>query len=122
MPGVRHTRSSACKIGSTRIRHHGFTEHSGIPCATVLTVSFVLSPETGFVVSVPSATRKRCRRVGISVGKDHTTSPSASAAFVRRTASVHRVPCPTFVTIAKRPSWSGGTREQVPVICPSSQQ
>src|ERR1700730_6562824 len=49
--------------------------------------------------------------------QDHTTSPSASAPFVcvfrpktqlRRCCRVHRIPCPTFVTIAKRPSvWDG---------------
>ena len=34
-----------------------------------------------------------------------TTSPSARHAFVLRTTSVHRIPRPTFVTTAKRPSW-----------------
>jgi hypothetical protein len=37
--------------------------------------------------------------------QDHTTSPSAfENAFVFRIESVHRIPHPTFVTIAKRPS------------------
>src|SRR5260370_13758749 len=36
--------------------------------------------------------------------QDHTTSPSASARFVKRAARVHRIPRPTSVTIAKRPS------------------
>src|SRR5882724_6612198 len=36
--------------------------------------------------------------------QDHTTSPSASARFVKRAACVHRIPLPTSVTIAKRPS------------------
>jgi hypothetical protein len=31
--------------------------------------------------------------------------PSASAALVSRSFRVHRSPRPTFVTIAKRPSW-----------------
>jgi hypothetical protein len=40
--------------------------------------------------------------------QDHTTSPSASQAhLVKSAARVHRIPCPTFVTIAKRPSVSG---------------
>ncbi len=38
--------------------------------------------------------------------RDNTTSPSASSAFVFRTRYVHRIPPPTFVTIAKRPSSS----------------
>jgi hypothetical protein len=37
--------------------------------------------------------------------QDHTTSPSASARFVKRTVCVHRILPPTFVTIAKRPFW-----------------
>jgi hypothetical protein len=37
--------------------------------------------------------------------QDHTTSPSASASPVLRRYSVHRIPHPTFVTIAIRPSY-----------------
>jgi hypothetical protein len=40
--------------------------------------------------------------------QDHTTSPSARSAFVFCAARVHRIPHPTFVTIAKRPSDRGG--------------
>jgi hypothetical protein len=36
--------------------------------------------------------------------RDHAASPSAFGAFVFCTARVHRIPHPTFVTIAKRPS------------------
>jgi hypothetical protein len=41
--------------------------------------------------------------------QDHTTSPSAEAPLVLRRNRVHRIPHPTFVTIAKRPSYRGGT-------------
>jgi hypothetical protein len=37
--------------------------------------------------------------------QDHTTSPSAPAPIVSRHYRVHRIPHPTFVTIAKRPSF-----------------
>jgi hypothetical protein len=37
------------------------SETSGIPRAMVLTVSFVLAPETGLVVSVVSVMRLHCR-------------------------------------------------------------
>ncbi len=40
--------------------------------------------------------------------QDHTTSPSALAPFVKGALYVHRIPCPTFVTIAKRPSMGTG--------------
>jgi hypothetical protein len=39
--------------------------------------------------------------------QNHTTSPSASSAFVFRTRSVHRIPHPTFVTIGQTPLLSG---------------
>ena len=40
--------------------------------------------------------------------QDHTTSPSASAPFVNQRCRVHLIPCPTSVTIAKRPSSGPG--------------
>jgi len=40
--------------------------------------------------------------------QNHTTSPSASRAFVFCAARVHRIPHPTSVTIAKRPSCGTG--------------
>jgi hypothetical protein len=52
--------------------------------------------------------------------QDHTASPSAGAA--RSSAAlprVHRIPHPTFVTIAKRPSCEAGRRDSVMVICPT---
>src|ERR1700736_26426 len=40
--------------------------------------------------------------------QDHTTSPSASRAIVESATRVHRIPRPTSVTIAKRPSYGTG--------------
>jgi hypothetical protein len=37
-------------------------------------------------------------------GEDHTALPSALASLVLRYPHVHRIPRPTFMTIAKRPS------------------
>jgi hypothetical protein len=54
----------------------------------VLTVSFVLSLVTGLVA---------------------TTSPSALMPFVKGTIGVHRIPFPTSVTIASRPSFGNET-------------
>ena len=52
----------------------------------------------------------RCESIGTGLAsasrrQDHTTSPSACHALVWRITGVHRIPHPTFVTIAKRPSW-----------------
>src|ERR1700737_1963493 len=77
----------------------------------VLTVSFVLSPVIGLVchrrwqiiANLTPASRRQ----------DHTTSPSAAAPFVCVSRAEDPIapmlprpphPCPTFVTIAKRPS------------------
>jgi hypothetical protein len=49
--------------------------------------------------------RKHCRNLMPASGhQDHTTSPSASAPLVSLRRRVHRIPHPTFVTTAKRPS------------------
>jgi hypothetical protein len=42
-----HPQPRAQRVESTRVSHHRFTGTPGIPCAMVLTVSFVLSPVTG---------------------------------------------------------------------------
>src|ERR1700746_567669 len=52
-----------------------------------------------------------------SGGQDHTISPSARALVVLRKdcaqiTRVHRIPLPTSVTIAKRPSCGGGTAKE----------
>src|SRR6202035_5421879 len=54
--------------------------------------------------------------------QDHTTSPSASATFVSRALSVHRIPAPRIVTIGRNvPLQRGGMREKVVLICPTWQ-
>ena len=52
--------------------------------------------------------------------QDHTTSPSASVPHVCRHVSVHRSP-PHVRDVRDRPSCRGGTREKLPVICPTVQ-
>jgi hypothetical protein len=42
--------------------------------------------------------------------QDHTTSPSTSRAVRQKRIGVHRIPHPTSVTIAKRPSFGTGQR------------
>jgi hypothetical protein len=61
MPGAGRTHGPPAtkKAGGS---HHRFSRTSGIPCAMVLTVSFVLSPGTGFLAPVISAMRKHRRK------------------------------------------------------------
>jgi hypothetical protein len=69
----------------------------------VLTVSFVLAPETGFVASVISAMREHYRRISASGYQAHTTSPSASMRVVFAQHCVHRIP-PNVRDDGQRPS------------------
>src|SRR5436305_9545885 len=101
----------------------------------VLTGYFVISPVIGLCCHRHLANMAGPRPVGptsppqnltpASRRQDHTTSPSAATSFVcapvhrsrvgprpamtiaRRRCRVHRIPCPTSVTIAKRPSRVG---------------
>jgi hypothetical protein len=85
----------------------------------VLTVSFVLSPVTGLYCHRRSQIIT-CE-LDTSVGAPGPHDFSVRASNVRLTRyHVHRIPHPTFVTIAKRPLWVR-TRESVELICPTAQ-
>jgi hypothetical protein len=56
----------------------------------VLTVSFVISPVIGLGCHRRFASAQNLTPA--SRRQDHTTSPSASARFVKRAISVHRIP------------------------------
>ena len=138
MPGARSARSLACSVKNTRVSHHGhtgFTRHSP---RNGFTAYFVLSPVTGLVCHRRQRNTE-CQKPGradmpsvnltpASGRQDHTTSPSALAPFVSApltahgkpalppgfapdAARVHRIPRPTSVTIAKRPSEGARRRE-----------
>jgi hypothetical protein len=109
------------KVESTQVSHHGHTgntRHSprngfngflrALPGEPGL-----LSPSAAQRVSVVAVLTPASGR------QDHTTSPSASSALVLSRQSVHRIPHPTLVTIAKRPSCGHETRGLVEMICPT---
>jgi hypothetical protein len=52
---LRRTRGLVCKEESTRVSHHRFAETIRHSLRDGFTVSFVLAPETGLVVSVAGA-------------------------------------------------------------------
>src|SRR5690242_6471380 len=73
----------------------------------------------GLIASVPPGSRRVGHKADIAMTRglisasgdqDHTTSPSALVALVLRATCVHRIPLPTSVTIAKRPSCGAGCR------------
>ena len=89
--------------GTGYIRHsprNGFTAYS------------VLSPGTG--LSCPRRPRDEPATLTPASGRqDHTPSPFASVSLVSRHCHVHRIPLPTSVTIAIRPSCGGGTAGRI---------
>ena len=110
-PGAWCTRSLVCKSKKhTSKSPQVHRKRPGLPCAMVLTVSFVLAPETGlcclrFLVRCASIVTT----ISASGYQAHTTSPSTELArSSSRATGVHRIPRSTFVTIAIRPSWRGG--------------
>jgi hypothetical protein len=122
MPGGKRTRSLACK--SKKARKQVTTvapDHPAFPHANGFNGLFRARPGDRALLSPSPATMpaRRSRRptspiiaslISASGYQAHTTSPSACCAFVWRTSSVHRIPHPTFVTIAKRPSCEAGRR------------
>jgi hypothetical protein len=122
MPGARRTRGLVCKMKNTRVSHHRYAETSGIPCAMVLTVSFVLFSVTGLFCHRHSCNAARIitSLMPASGHQDHTTSPSASARLVFARRRVHRIPHPTFVTIAKRPSAGRDARSSEGDLAPNA--
>ena len=114
MPGARCARSRAWCVVNTRVSHHGHTGTPGIPRAMVLTVSFVLSPVTGLVCH--RRQRSCLRQLDTSVGASgpHDFAVRESAVRLRH-CHVHRIPPPTSVTIAKRPSEEAGPNRNIPV-------
>ncbi len=106
-PGARCTRSLAWCVENTRVSHHRFTGTPGLPCAMVLTVSFVISPVTG--LSCHRRLRNTFRTLDASVGASGPHDFAVRGRRIRqRAAPVHRIPRPTSVTIAIRPSREGG--------------
>jgi hypothetical protein len=91
----------------------------GLPRAMVLTAYIALSPVTGLSCHRRPRKLPSANLTPASGRQDHTTSPSAPATLVLRRCRVHRIPHPTFVTIAKRPSDRGGMGRVVNLICPT---
>jgi hypothetical protein len=84
----------------------------------------------GFLRALPGETGLCCHRRIASSRKAGHLHRGARTTRLRRprhvdrltTRRVHRIPLPTFVTIAKRPSCGCGTRGSIVVICPTAQE
>ena len=84
MPGARCTRSRACSVESTRVSHHGCTGSPGIPARNGFNGFLRTLPGDRAFLS-PSLPRSSLLKnlTPASRRQDHTTSPSASAPFVK---------------------------------------
>src|SRR5690349_2065287 len=85
------------------------------------TTYFALSPGTGVLAPVCDNALRALRRMSAPGHQDHTTWPSAAVPLVSRHRRVHRIPHSTFVTIAIRPRYRGGTCGKIVLICPTRQ-
>src|SRR6266446_8228523 len=109
MPGARCTRGLVCKsVQKGAHEHTGSAEASDIPCAMVLRLISCSPRRTGLVVTVVSGIAST-NLTPASGRQDHTTSPYASAPFVKGT-STSTASHPALVRIAKRPSYRDGTK------------
>src|SRR4051794_25303476 len=110
MPGARCTRSLICKKVKAYERRHREVHrfHPAFPHAMVLTVSSVIFPVIGFVVTVASG-RLPANLTPASRRQNPTTSPSASVLFVSST-SASTASRPASVTIASAPWWDETAR------------
>ena len=109
MPGVQRARSLACEIKTkhTSIVTTVTPERPGIPRAMVLRLTS-RSPRRSGLLS-PSSARLLADSTPASGRQNHTTSPSASARFVKRTARVHRIP-PHVRDVRTPLCWDGTVR------------
>jgi len=108
MPGGKRTRSLVWK----KITHELVTTvapvHPAFPHANGFNGFLRSLPGDRLFVSVVPGKRQLLKNLVPASGyQDATTSPSASRAIRQRRQSVHRIPRPTSVTIAKRPSVQG---------------
>jgi len=95
------SRAKLCKRAHTSIQVQ--RRQSGLPCAMVLTASFVLSPAIGLFVTVAGRITS-ANLTPASRRQDHTTSPSASKALSSEAPLAAIASNPASVTIAIRPS------------------
>src|SRR6202165_1161018 len=120
MPGAQCARSRACSVENTHVSHHG---HTGITRH---------SPRNGFngflralpgdpAFLPPSPALLSANLTPASGRQDHTTSPSASALFVKSAARVHRIP-PRVRDDRDTPLEWGGTANHIVLIWGSGKQ
>ena len=118
--GGRAFRSSKALLARISMRSAFGAKHPGPPCAMVLTLIARSPWRPGFLAPIARSVR-HASLTSASGGQDHTPSRpyrDRSSARQQRAATrlVHRIPRPTFVTIAKRPFIECGTARMMLLI------
>jgi hypothetical protein len=121
-PGARCTRGLVCKLHNkkTHTSIQVQRKHSGLPRAMVLRLIARSPRRPAFLPPSPVRSLLLTNLTPASGRQDHTTSPSASRAFVLRALPRPPHPAPRFVTIMIRPSGGVGWGELVALICPTA--
>src|SRR2546428_5786377 len=111
MPGARCTRGLVCqKCAFRRTRAYRFS--GGSPTSPAQWLYGLLRALPGERAFLPPSPLRRLLLESLAPAsrrQDHTTSPYASAPFVKG-ASASTASHPALVTIAKRPSYRDGTK------------
>ena len=118
MPGARCTRGLVCKLqknAHTSIQVQ--RRHPAFPAQWFYGLYRAL-PGDRALLSPSLCANCSANLTPASRRQDHTTSPSASAPFVK-SASASTASRPASVTIAKRPSSRDGIGELIALICPT---
>jgi hypothetical protein len=112
MPGARRTHSLACESKKARrVSHHRYNAINRHSLRDGFNAYFVLSPVTGLFCH--RRLRNTFRQLDASVGASgpHDFAVRFKLRSSTRRQSVHRIPRPTSVTIAIRPSCGNGMAE-----------
>ena len=108
MPGARCTRSRACCVVNTRVSHHGYTGSPGIPARNGFNGFLRALPgDRAFLSPSPADDFHQLERQRRGVRTTRLHRPQYAVRPRKNctaTHYVHRIPHPTSVTIAKRPS------------------
>ena len=118
---VRAAPMAACaSVESTRVSNQGHTAINRHSLRDGFNGLYRALP--GDRALLPPSFADRSTTLASASGRqDHTSLPSADKPTRLVNRRVHRIPLPTSVTIAIRPSCGGGMGEKMLVICPTPQ-
>jgi hypothetical protein len=113
--------ASYAKVESIRVSRHRFTGSLRPSLRNGFNGFFRARPGDRALLSPWVTTLARCTGYQRRDIRPTRLRRPLVRAFVLCVTSVHRIPRPTFCDDRETPLYRGGTREQVPVICPTSQ-